>query len=176
MESLAGEVTFCNRARVHGFVWPQIASGWTTLTEGERITGAEAILAAGKGGTTSLVIGVQSKTGDMQEVERYAKHATKNGADAIVSLPLPGVSDEQLLLEYYQKVGKMTDLPLFVQTQESMSVDLVVNIYKTVPTARHVKDEASAGGGALQRIARNPSAHQRRNAGFLRPGRADDDQ
>jgi dihydrodipicolinate synthase/N-acetylneuraminate lyase len=152
-ESLAGEVTFCNRARVHGFAWPQVASGWTTLTEPERVAGAEAILAAGKGGATALVIGVQSKTGNMQEVERYAKHAARNGADAIVSLPPPGVADEKALLDYYQQVGKMTDLPLFVQTQENMSVDLVVQIYKTVPTARHVKDEAAAGGGPLQRIA-----------------------
>jgi len=152
-ESLANEVTFCNRARVHGFAWPQIASGWTALTEAERMAGAEAILAAGKGGPTALVIGVQSKTGDMQEVERYAKHAASHGADAIVSLPLSGVSDEKVLLDYYQKVGKMTDLPLFVQTQENMSVDLVVNIFNTVPTARNVKDEASSGGGPLQRIA-----------------------
>ena len=151
-ESLANEVIFCNKARVHGFAWPQVASGWTALKEPERMAGAEAILAAGKGGSTALVIGVQSTTGNMEEVKRYAEHAASHGADAIVSLPPPGVSDETKLLAYYQQVGKMTDLPLFVQTQESMSVDLVVNIYKTVPNARNVKDEASAGGGALQRI------------------------
>jgi len=105
-----------------------------------------------QGWATTLVVGVQSKTGDLQEVERYAKHAIKNGADAIVSLPPPGVADEKLLLEYYQKVGRMTELPLIVQTQENMSVDLVVQIFKTVPNFRHVKDEANIGGGALQRI------------------------
>jgi dihydrodipicolinate synthase/N-acetylneuraminate lyase len=152
LESLAAQVTFCNRGGVHGFVWPQIASGWTTLSEAERLAGTEAILATGKGGATTLVVGVQSKTGDLKEVERYAKHAVANGADAIVSLPLPGVSDEKVLLDYYQQVGKMTDLPLFVQTQENMSVDLVVEIFKTVRTARNVKDEANVGGGALGRI------------------------
>ena len=153
LESLAAQVNFCNRGGVHGFVWPQMASGWSTLSEPERIAGAEAILAAGKGGATTLVVGVQSKTGNIQEVERYAKHAAKNGADAIVSLPTPGVSDEKALLEYYQQVGRMTDLPLFVQTQNNMSVDLVIDIYKTVPTARYLKDEATPGGGALGRIA-----------------------
>ena len=151
-ESLAAQVTFCNRGGVHGFVWPQIASGWTTLSEAERLAGTEAILATGKGGATTLVVGVQSKTGDLKEVERYAKHAVANGADAIVSLPLPGVSDEKVLLDYYQQVGKMTDLPLFVQTQENMSIDLVVEIFKTVRTARYLKDEANPGGGALGRI------------------------
>ena len=152
LESLAAQVTFCNRGAVHGFVWPQIASGWTTLSEPERLAGAEAILAAGKGGATALVVGVQSKSGDLQEVERYAKHAATNGADAIVSLPPPGVSDEKVLLDYYQQVGRMTELPLFVQTIENMSVDLVIEIFKTIPTAKQVKDEATAGGGPLQRV------------------------
>src|SRR5947208_2497870 len=31
LEGLAAQVKFCNRGGVHGFVWPQIASGWTTL-------------------------------------------------------------------------------------------------------------------------------------------------
>jgi dihydrodipicolinate synthase/N-acetylneuraminate lyase len=153
LESLAAQVTFCNRGGVHGFVWPQIASGWTTLSEAERLAGTEAILATGKGGATTLVVGVQSKTGDLKEVERYAKHAVANGADAIVSLPPPGVSDEKVLLDYYQQVGKMTELPLFVQTIENMSIDLVIEIYKTIRTARYVKDEANPGGGALGRIA-----------------------
>jgi 4-hydroxy-tetrahydrodipicolinate synthase len=152
LECLANEVKFCNKGGVHGLVWPQIASGWTALKEDERFAGAEAMLAAGKGGKTALVIGVQSQDGNMQTVEKYAKHAAQHGADAIVSLPPTGVSDEKVLLEYYQQVGKMTDLPLFVQTQNEMSVDLVVQIFQTVPTAKYVKDEASPGGGALGRI------------------------
>ncbi len=152
LESLAAQVTLCNRGGVHGFVWPQIASGWTVLSEAERMAGTEAILAAGKGGATTLVVGVQSTTGNLQEVERYAKHAATHGADAIVSLPPPGVADEKVLLDYYQQVGKMTELPLFVQTQENMSIDLVIEIYKSVRTARYLKDEANPGGGALGRI------------------------
>jgi hypothetical protein len=50
------------------------------------------------------------------------------------------------------QVGRMTGLPLFVQSQGNMSVDLAVEIYRTVPTARYLKDEAAAGGGPLQRI------------------------
>ena len=61
LECLQAEVRFCNRYKVHGFAWPQIASGWTTLSEQERLEGAEAILAAGKGGQTCLVIGVQTR-------------------------------------------------------------------------------------------------------------------
>jgi 4-hydroxy-tetrahydrodipicolinate synthase len=150
LQALAAEVAFCIRGGVHGFVWPQIASGWTTLSEEERMAGTEAILAAGKGGNTALVIGVQDKQADMAAVARYAKHAAQHGADAIVSLPPANVTDEKILLDYYQQVGRLTDLPLFVQSQGSMSIDLIVEIFKTVPTVRHVKDEA---GDPLARIA-----------------------
>jgi dihydrodipicolinate synthase/N-acetylneuraminate lyase len=147
LEDLAAQVKFCNRGGVHGFVWPQIASSWTTLSDAERMDGMEAVLAAGKGGKTALVIGVQSA--DPEAVTRYAKRAEKLGADAIVSLPPAGVTDEKALLAYYQRVGSLTPLPLFAQTTGNMSVDLLVEMFKTVPTMRCVKDEA---GNPLERV------------------------
>ena len=148
IEALASQVKFCNRGGVHGFVWPQLASGWTTLSDTERTDGAEAILSAGKGGGTALVIGVQSP--DPEAVTRYAKQAEKLGADAIVSLPPAGVTDEKALLAYYQQVGRLTGLPLFAQSIGTMSVDLLVEMFKTIPTMRYVKDEA---GNPLERVA-----------------------
>src|SRR5207248_2389177 len=82
LDLLQGEVKFCNRFKVHGFAWPQIASGWTTLSEQERLQGAEAILSAGKNGKTSLVIGLQTQGNDLAKAVMYAKHAARNGADA----------------------------------------------------------------------------------------------
>ncbi len=150
-DALQSEVKFVNRGGVHGFVWPQIASGWAGLTKEERMQGAEAILSAGKGGKTALVIGVQSKDGGLGDPVEYAKHAAKNGADAIVSLPPGGnVGDDATMLEYYKAVGKATDLPLFVQSQGEMSIDLIVRMFKEIPTMRVVKDEA---GNPLQRVA-----------------------
>jgi 4-hydroxy-tetrahydrodipicolinate synthase len=150
-DALAAEVKFVNRGGVHGFVWPQIASGWAGLTQNERMQGSEAILAAGRGGKTALVIGVQSKDTGLGEPVEYAKHAAKNGADAIVSLPPGGVvSDDNTMVEYYKAIGKATDLPLFVQSQGEMSVDLIVRMFKEIPTMRVVKDEA---GNPLQRVA-----------------------
>ena len=68
LDCLAAEVKFCNRGGVHGFAWPQIASGWSTLSAQERFSGAEAILAAGKGGKTALAIGVQTQGVDLDGV------------------------------------------------------------------------------------------------------------
>ncbi len=92
---------------------------------------------------------MQDKAADLAAVTRYAQHAAQHGADAIVSLPPAHVTDEKVLLDYYQQVGNLTDLPLFVQSQGKMSIDLIVEIYNTVPTVRQVKDEA---GDPLARI------------------------
>ena len=149
LECLQNEVKFCNRYKVHGFAWPQIASGWTTLSEKERMDGAEAILAAGKGGQTALVIGVQDNDNNLDKSIAYAKHAARNGADAIVSLP-PAKADDKAMIEYYKSIGRATDLPLFVQSQGDMSVDLIVEMFHQIPTMKCVKDEA---GNPLTRIA-----------------------
>jgi dihydrodipicolinate synthase/N-acetylneuraminate lyase len=83
-------------------------------------------------------------------VSRYAKQAEKLGADAIISLPPPGATDDKAILSYFQEVGKMTSLPLFAQAVGPVSVDLLVEMVKTIPTMRYVKDEA---GVPLDRIA-----------------------
>lgn len=144
---LGGQVTFLRRARVPGIAWPQIASGWTVLSEAERMQGAEALVAGAKGGETAVVIGIQSP--DPAAVKRYAAHATKIGADALICIPPEKVTDEAALLDYYQQVGRMSPLPLFVQAVGKMSVDLLVRMYETIPTMRYVKDES---GEPLERV------------------------
>jgi 4-hydroxy-tetrahydrodipicolinate synthase len=148
LECLQNEVRFCNRYKVHGFAWPQIASGWATLSEKERMDGAEAILAAGKGGNTALVIGVQNKEGDIDKSVAYAKHAAANGADAIISLP-PEKAGDQATIAYYKTIGQATDLPLIVQSRGDMSVDLIVEMARQIPTMKCIKDEA---GNPLARV------------------------
>lgn len=147
LDCLGNEVKFCNRGRVPGLIWPQIASGWTTLSSSERFDGAEALIAAGKGGKTAIVIGVQTQGNDLPGALAYAKHAAQHGADAICSLPPEG--DDAAILAYYKAIGAATGLPLFVQTSGTESVDVVVNMYKAIPTMRVVKDEA---GDPLARI------------------------
>jgi dihydrodipicolinate synthase/N-acetylneuraminate lyase len=110
--------------------------------------GVEAILAAGKGGKTALVIGVQDKEGKIDNSIAYAKHAAKTGADAIISLP-PEKANDKAMIEYYKTIGQATDLPLIVQTQGDTSVDVIVEMARQVPTIKCVKDEA---GNPLARV------------------------
>ena len=147
LECLANEVKFCNRGGVPGLIWPQIASGWSTLTTAERLAGAEAMIAAGKGGKTAIVIGVQTKGNDLPGAVAFAKHAAQHGANAICSLPPEG--DDAAIVSYYKAIGAATDLPLFVQTSGNESVDLVVQLFNEIPTVSVVKDEA---GDPLQRV------------------------
>ena len=147
LDALAEEVKFIDRGRVHGFVWPQMASEWSTLTERERLEGAEVVVSVGKRLRPAIVIGVQGP--DLATAVRFAQHAAKLGADAVISLPPADQSDPKAVLEYYKEVGKATELPLFVQAVGNMNVELILEMHKTVPTLRYVKDEA---GQPLQRI------------------------
>jgi 4-hydroxy-tetrahydrodipicolinate synthase len=140
---LAKEVQWLNRGQVGGMIWPVFASSWSTLTDAERIAGAEAMLAAGKGGKSAIAIAVQNMAWDTKTSVRYAKHAAKNGADAIVSIPPNNgwnVTDQQVI-DYYKAIGKATDLPLVVQTRGTISVDLMIKLLEQVPTIRATKDE-----------------------------------
>jgi 4-hydroxy-tetrahydrodipicolinate synthase len=87
-----------------------------------------------------LVIGVQAKTAEA--AVKYAKHAKKAGADAIISLPPPDEKDPGAVIAFYKQVGEATDLPLFAQAVGAMSVPMLIDMYKAVPTLRYIKDEA----------------------------------
>jgi 4-hydroxy-tetrahydrodipicolinate synthase len=156
-DGLAAQVKFCTRGGVQGIAWPQIASGWTALTEDERIHGAEALLSAARGTKTSVVIGVQSKGSDFKETERYALHAAKAGAAGIICIPPADVAPESALISFYQELGKVTPLPLFIQSGGSFSVDLVMQLFDAVPTFRYIKDEA---GDPLERVSELRSRSQ----------------
>ncbi len=148
LQSLVEELRFVDRGRVHGFVWPQLASEWQTLTESERMEGAEAIASTGKKLRPAIVLGVQAA--DTSAAIRYAKHAEKLGADAIISLPPGNQTDPAVVQEYYRQIGGATGLPLFVQAVGNMSVESLISMYKAIPTMRYVKDEA---GQPLMRFA-----------------------
>ena len=151
-DALAAEVKFCNRGRLGGMIWPVFASSWSALSDAERIEGAETILAAGKGGKSAIAIAVQNMKWDVATSVRYAKHAAAHGADAIVAIPPNNgwnVSD-QAVVDYYKAIGSATDLPLIVQTRGTVSVDLMIRIFKEVPTMKATKDEV---GNPLERVS-----------------------
>jgi dihydrodipicolinate synthase/N-acetylneuraminate lyase len=147
VDGLVAEVRFVDRGGVHGFVWPQMVSEWQTLTEQERLLGMEAIGAAGEKLRPAIVFGVQAA--ELKTSLMLAKHAEKVGADGIISLPPSENFTSQQMLDYYKAIGSATRLPLFVQAVGGMDADLVMAMYKAIPTMRYLKDEA---GDVLGRI------------------------
>jgi 4-hydroxy-tetrahydrodipicolinate synthase len=138
--ALAKQVDFCDRGGVHGLVWPQLASEWATLSESERMAGMEAMGAAARKTRPALVLGVQGADG--AAIRRYVQQAEKVGADAIIALPPSDTADRNVVLKYYQEIGGATGLPFFVQAVGNMDVDLVLELFRTIPTVRYIKDEA----------------------------------
>jgi len=139
VDSLVEQLRFIDRGRVHGFVWPQLASEWSALSESERLQGAEALGAEAKKLRPALVLGVQAP--DTDTAVSYATHAKRVGADAIISLP-PVDEDPKAVVAYYKRVGAATDLPFFAQAVGNMSVATLIQMYKVIPTFRYLKDEA----------------------------------
>ena len=143
-DTLANEVRFLHRIGVQGMVWPQLASEYVSLTFEERLAGAETILRANHAldarSRPAVVIGVQAS--DTGTAEKYARHADKTGADALVAIPLDGGRDESKQMEYYAAIGGCSTKPLIVQTIGNMSVDLVLRMAEQIPTLRYAKDEA----------------------------------
>ena len=62
----------------------------------------------------------------------------------------------------------MSPVPLFAQSTGTMSVDLLVEMFKTIPTLRQVKDEAGDPSEALTPVAGH---HRARRRTPLRAGR-----
>ncbi len=147
LNALVEEVKFADRGGVHGFVWPQMVSEWMTLTEQERLQGMEAIASAGKSLRPAIVFGVQAA--DVATAVKFTKHAQKVGADATISLPPSENMTSKQMLDYYKTIAGATRLPLFVQAVGAMDVSLVMEMYKTIPNMRYLKDEA---GDTLARI------------------------
>jgi 4-hydroxy-tetrahydrodipicolinate synthase len=150
-DALANEIRFVNRGKLDGMIWPVFASAWGTLSDAERIEGAETILNAGKGGRAAIAIAVQNTKWDVDLSVRYARHAAAHGADAIVAIPPNNgwnVSDDAVL-DYYKRIAAATDLPLIVQSRGTMSVDLMLRMFKAIPTMKATKDEV---GDPLERV------------------------
>ncbi|MBS1877649.1 MAG: dihydrodipicolinate synthase family protein [Acidobacteria bacterium] len=149
LEALAAEVRFVHRCGAHGFVWPQMASEYSLLTEAERMAGNEAIAASAKGLKPAVVIGVQAP--EVATACRYAKQAEKLGADAVIALPPHDSKDRGAVFEYYKAIGAASGLPLFIQAVGDMPVPFILEMAAKIPTLRCVKDEA--GATPLPRIA-----------------------
>ena len=139
-DDLVKQAHYLDRTGVHGMVWPQLASEWSTLRAEERFTGAEKLAKVVPKLRPALVLGVQAPT--VEEAVEYARHAERMAPDAIIAIPQSGVTDKGKLFEYYKAIGSACKRPFFVQAIGDMPADFIVEMSKAIPTLRYIKDEA----------------------------------
>ena len=143
-DDLIREVRFCDRAGVHGIVWPQGSSGVRYLTKEERMRGLE-VLSKARGQRTSLVFGVQGR--DTAEMLEYARRAEALAPDALIAMPPTTAKSLDEYLAYFRALGGVTRRPVIIQTSGGApsltpTVDLIVTLAREFPHLGYVKEES----------------------------------
>ena len=144
-DDLVREVDFCDRAGVHGLVWPQGSSGVAHLTKDERMRGMEVLAKASKGRKAALVLGVQGR--DTSEMLEYARHAETLAPDAMIAMPPSGAKSLDEYRSYFRALAKVTARPVILQTTGGAPnltppVDLIVGLARELPNFGYVKEES----------------------------------
>jgi 4-hydroxy-tetrahydrodipicolinate synthase len=145
-EDLEREVNFCIRAGAQGLVWPQLWGEFYLLSEEERLHGAEVILRAAAG-RTPVVIGVQAPSDHL--ALKFAQHAERQGASAVISLPpfLGSIGPENAA-SYYRALAQGIKLPIFVQNSgapwgPALPTDFVIQMARQNPQFAYIKEEVA---------------------------------
>ena len=143
-EDLAAEVNFMDRCRVHGMVWPQMASEYTWLTREERLRGMEVLAKAAKGKRPALVLGVQGA--NTEAALEYARHAEALEPDALIAIPPTEAHSLNDFHEYYGALARVTKRPFFIQTTGGAKgvvpeVSLLVELAREFPNFGYIKEE-----------------------------------
>jgi 4-hydroxy-tetrahydrodipicolinate synthase len=144
-EDLEREVEFMDRCRVHGMVWPQLASEYVTLSGEERMKGMDVIAKAARGKKPALVLGVQGP--NTAAALEYLKRAEDLGPDALIAIPPTEAASVDDYRRYYAALAGATKRPIFVQTTGGAKgitppVEMIVALAKEFPQLAYIKEEA----------------------------------
>ncbi|MEZ5356935.1 MAG: dihydrodipicolinate synthase family protein [Bryobacteraceae bacterium] len=144
-EDLEREVGFMDRSRVHGMVWPQLASEYVTLSREERMKGMGVIAKAARGTKPALVLGVQGP--NTEAALDYLKRAEELGPDALIAIPPSEAKSVDDYRRYYAALAGASQRPIFVQTTGGAKgitppVEMIVGLAKEFPQLGYIKEEA----------------------------------
>lgn len=144
-EDLEREAEFLTRCRVHGMVWPQLASEYATLSREERMRGMEVLAKAARGKTPALVLGVQGANAEAGL--EYLRKAEELAPDALIAIPPTQAQTTDDFRRYYTALAGATKRPLFVQTTGGAKgitppVEMIASLAREFPHLGYVKEEA----------------------------------
>jgi 4-hydroxy-tetrahydrodipicolinate synthase len=137
-EGLRRIVDFCVGCGAHGIVWPVNASGFATLTDEERLKGAQVVVEQ-VAGRVPVVIGTQGVC--MSHAVMFSRNANEIGADAVIAMTpyIQEIEDEEAIIQYYRGISNVVDVPVFIQNHTRGSVLSVQTMARIIREAEHVE-------------------------------------
>lgn len=137
-DGLRGVVDFCIECGAHGLVWPVNASGFATLSDDERLKGAEVVVEQ-TDGRIPVVIGTQGVSA--KHAAMFSRHANDAGADAVMAMApyIQPLTDEKDIIAYYQAIDAVVDIPIFVQNHARGSVLSVKTLMRLLDEVEHIE-------------------------------------
>ena len=114
------------------------ASGFATLSDDERLQGAEVVVEQADG-RIPVVIGTQGISAE--HAAMFSQHANDIGADAVMAMApyIQPLTDEDDIVAYYQAIDAVVDIPIFVQNHTRGSVLSVKTLMRLLDEVEHVE-------------------------------------
>jgi 4-hydroxy-tetrahydrodipicolinate synthase len=142
-EGLRRVVDFCVGCGAHGIVWPVNASGFATLSDQERLRGAEVVIDQ-VAGRVPVVIGAQGVC--TSHAAMFGRHANDAGADAVIAMApyIQEVQGEEALANYYRGISGAVDVPVFIQNHARgsvLTVETLAGLIQEVEHVAYIKEE-----------------------------------
>jgi dihydrodipicolinate synthase/N-acetylneuraminate lyase len=162
-DDLAAQVAWLDEAGSHGMVWPQNSSGYVRLSTDEIMRGMEALAAANRGRSMTLVLGVQrDATADMVEL---AKHAERLAPQMMIAMPPKVGTSLDDYRDYYGALAGVTSRPVVLQTIPNLpglefETDLILELARRYPHLGYVKEEAQPVFERITALVGQPGIHR----------------
>ena len=137
-DGLRRVIDFCVECGAHGIVWPVNASGFATLSDEERLQGMEVVVEQ-TAGRIPVVLGTQGVSAP--HAAMFSRHANAVGADAVIAMApyIQPLTDEDDIVDYYQAIDAVVDIPIFVQNHARGSVLPVKTLVRLLDEVEHVE-------------------------------------
>lgn len=136
-------VDFCVDCGAHGIVWPVNASGFSTLSDDERLEGMRVVVEQ-TAGRAPVVLGVQGACAEHATI--FARRAREVGADAVIAMApyIHKISDPGNIMAYFGAVAAAARLPIFLQNHAvgtDMSVSMMARVVREIEFVDYIKEE-----------------------------------
>ncbi|MBT4504127.1 MAG: dihydrodipicolinate synthase family protein, partial [Gemmatimonadetes bacterium] len=140
----------------HGLVYPVNASGFSTLTDEERLRGAR-IVVEQNAGRIPVVVGVAGLCAE--HAAMFSREAKGMGGDAVIAMTpyVNKLRDEELIVDYYRAIADAAELPVFIQNHgvgSELSVGTMVRILREVEHVEYIKEETMPATHKLSQVLR----------------------